>query len=63
MALSKKRANSSMLYVISKGIDASRITSKGYGESKIINHCKNGVKCSEAEHGQNRRTEFVITKM
>jgi hypothetical protein len=26
----------------------------------ILNHCKNGVKCSDAEHAVNRRTEFKL---
>lgn len=42
---------SAWTYIISKGIDASRIESAvGYGESRLTNKCKNGVKCAEAEH-------------
>lgn len=67
MDLSAKRASSSAAYVISKGIDKSRIYGKGYGESKPVNECKcEGVvksKCSEVEHQKNRRTEFIIVKM
>lgn len=59
--LSDKRAKSSAAYIVSKGISESRITGKGYGEYKLINRCSDGVKCSEKEHQQNRRTEFKVT--
>lgn len=61
--LSQKRAESSGKYIISKGIDAKRLSWKGYGESKPLNKCKDGVKCSEPEYSINRRTEFKIVKM
>jgi len=58
--LSTKRANSTVAYIINHGIDSSRITAKGYGETQPTNKCTNGVRCSKIEHQQNRRTEFVI---
>lgn len=61
--LSDKRAKASAAYIISQGIDASRITGKGYGESQLINECADGVKCSEEQHQNNRRTEFKVVKM
>jgi outer membrane protein OmpA-like peptidoglycan-associated protein len=61
--LSQKRAESSGKYIISKGIDAKKLSWKGYGESKPLNKCKDGVKCSEPEYSINRRTEFKIVKM
>ncbi|MFK5879753.1 MAG: OmpA family protein [Flavobacteriaceae bacterium] len=60
MRLSEDRASSTMAYIISKGIDPNRIIGKGYGETQLVNKCTNGVKCSEAEHQANRRTEFVV---
>lgn len=60
-ALSQKRAESAVAYIIGKGIAKDRIVAKGYGESKLKNQCADGVKCSEAEHQQNRRTEIRIT--
>ena len=60
LELSNKRANSVMSYIISKGIDADRISGKGYGETQLVNKCSNGVKCTETEHQLNRRTEFLI---
>ncbi|MCB9305582.1 MAG: OmpA family protein [Lewinellaceae bacterium] len=61
MDLSHKRALSAVAYIISEGIDSARITAKGYGESQLVNRCRNGVPCSEAEHQLNRRTELRIT--
>ena len=61
MKLSERRAKSTVDYIVSKGIDASRIIYKGYGETQLVNKCANGVKCSKEEHQANRRTEFKIT--
>jgi outer membrane protein OmpA-like peptidoglycan-associated protein len=61
--LSTRRAASTVNYIIDKGIDPSRITGKGYGETQLINGCSDGVDCTEAQHAMNRRTEFVIIKM
>lgn len=63
LRLSDKRAKASAQYIISKGIDPSRINGKGYGETMLLNKCGNGIKCTEEEHQQNRRTEFIIVKM
>ena len=56
--LSEKRAQSTVQYVISQGIDDSRISGKGYGEDKPVVACGNG--CSDADHQKNRRSEFII---
>ncbi len=58
--LSERRAKSSLDWIISRGINSSRITGKGYGETKLVNKCSNGVHCTETEHQLNRRTEFII---
>jgi outer membrane protein OmpA-like peptidoglycan-associated protein len=58
--LSQKRSESAVAYIISRNIDKSRLVAKGYGETQLINHCGNGVECSDSEHRQNRRTEFKI---
>ena len=60
MKLSERRAKSTVDYIVSKGIDAGRITYMGYGESQLVNDCANGVECSEEAHQLNRRTEFRI---
>ena len=60
MELSKKRASEVVRYIISKGINYNRIYGKGYGETLPLNHCVNGVECTELEFLKNRRTEFFI---
>ncbi|QLC65173.1 OmpA family protein [Flavobacterium sp. LPB0248] len=61
LKLSDNRAKSTRDYLLSQGIDPSRIESAiGYGETRLVNRCKNGVKCSEEEHAQNRRSDFII---
>ena len=62
--LSIDRANSTYEYLISKGIDSSRITEhEGFGERRLTNGCENGAKCEENEHQLNRRTQFIVVKM
>jgi outer membrane protein OmpA-like peptidoglycan-associated protein/tetratricopeptide (TPR) repeat protein len=58
--LSQRRAESVVAYLIKNGIDKSRLQAKGYGETKLANNCGDGKKCSDAEHQQNRRTEFMV---
>lgn len=58
--LSEKRAKAAVDYLVSKGIHKSRLGHKGFGETRLLNHCKDGIECSEEEHQQNRRTEFII---
>ena len=60
MILSKKRTESSVNYLISKGVKSNSIVSKWFGESMLLNKCKDGVTCSEAEHTINRRTEIKV---
>lgn len=60
LKLSDRRAKSAVAYMVTQGIVADRMVGKGYGEQKILNHCKNDVKCTDEEHQFNRRTEFTI---
>jgi len=60
LRLSKKRAKSAASYISSRISNPSRISSKGYGESKLINDCNCRSKCSKESHQENRRTEFII---
>jgi outer membrane protein OmpA-like peptidoglycan-associated protein len=62
MALSKRRAKSAVDYIVAHGIAPNRISGIGYGETRLINKCGNGVECSDEEHAQNRRLEFKVTK-
>jgi outer membrane protein OmpA-like peptidoglycan-associated protein len=61
MDLSQKRAQSAVDYIVSNGkVSSDRIKAKGYGETQIINRCRNGVECPDQEHERNRRTEIKI---
>ena len=57
--LSEQRAQSTVQYLLSKGIIKDRISGKGYGNTEPIVKCS---LCTEEEHSQNRRSEFVIIK-
>ncbi len=59
-ALSEKRGNAAVRYLISRGIAPNRISATGFGEEVLVNDCGDGVSCSEVQHQQNRRTEVKI---
>jgi outer membrane protein OmpA-like peptidoglycan-associated protein len=62
--LSIDRANATYEYLISNGIDPSRITEhKGFGERRLTNGCEDGAKCEDEEHQLNRRTQFIVVQM
>ena len=61
--LSDRRAKSTMAWLVKNGVETSRLTAKGYGETQLVNKCADGVKCPEAEHQANRRSEFIIVSM
>lgn len=58
--LSQARAESVVNYLVSRGIQRSRLVAKGYGESQLKNRCADGVNCTEAEHAINRRIEYRV---
>jgi len=60
LTLSQKRAQAVVDFLVENGIARDRLVAKGYGSTKLLNHCAKGVKCSDAEHEQNRRTEVKI---
>jgi outer membrane protein OmpA-like peptidoglycan-associated protein len=66
-ALSDRRAKSTMAWLVKNGIDASRLTAKGYGESQLVNDCgcepTNQSNCTEEQHQANRRSEFIVVSM
>ncbi len=61
--MSDRRAKRAIDFIISKGISATRISGKGYGETNLINDCTNEKECTNEQRAINRRTEFVIVKM
>lgn len=58
--LSQKRAESTVKYMVSKGIARDRLDGEGFGEKLLLNECDDGVSCSKEKHQLNRRSEFII---
>ena len=61
--LSNNRAKSSKEWLIKQGISSDRLTAKGYGETNLVNNCKDGVDCNEEQHQANRRSEFIVISL
>jgi outer membrane protein OmpA-like peptidoglycan-associated protein/tetratricopeptide (TPR) repeat protein len=62
LKLSKERAKSAFNYLVSKGIDPTKIEYSGFGETQLLNQCGNGVECTEEEHAINRRSIIKIVR-
>lgn len=62
LSLTQKRADVCANYLINRGIKTSRIYAKGYGATQLLNRCKQNTDCNNAQHLENRRTEFVVLK-
>jgi len=60
--LSQKRAQNTVAYLVDQGIDASRISGKGFGEEQLTNDCITRESCSDDRHQENRRSEFVVVE-
>lgn len=60
LALSDRRAKSTIQWLVAKGINKNRIIGRGYGESQLVNKCSDDEICSEADHQLNRRSEFIV---
>lgn len=64
--LSEKRAKACADYIKKRITNPERITSKGYGETGLMNACACEGKvlsdCTDAEHQKNRRAEFIIVQ-
>ncbi|MFY7887507.1 MAG: OmpA family protein [Spirosomataceae bacterium] len=63
LQLTQRRSNSIVDYMVGKGIERSRMIPKGYGESMLVNKCRDGIVCTEREHERNRRTTIRILKI
>lgn len=61
--LSENRAKSTINWLVKNGVNPSRLTGKGYGETQLVNQCTDDVKCTEEEHQLNRRSEFIISEL
>lgn len=62
MDLSQRRADAAVAFLTADGVDPSRLVSRGYGFSRLANHCAPGVECTDEEHQFNRRVEFFVIK-
>ena len=60
LKISNDRAAAVVSYITEKGIDPERLEAFGYGDKNLINHCAKGVECTENQHKENRRIEFVV---
>lgn len=60
LTLSQKRSDSCVQYLMFKGVKSTQLIAKGYGETQLKNHCKNGVVCSDDDHSVNRRVEIKV---
>jgi len=58
--LSQRRAQAAVDYLVGRGIARERMVAKGYGETRLVNECGNGVPCGREAHQANRRTEVTI---
>ena len=63
LKLSERRAQSTIKWIIDRGIDPSRVIGKGYGSTHLLNDCKKGIPCSVDQHQKNRRSEFIILSL
>ena len=60
LELSQRRAQSAVDYLIQIGVPKESLIAKGFGETKPVNNCTNGAKCTEEEFQKNRRTTFRV---
>ncbi|NJW53929.1 OmpA family protein [Salinimicrobium oceani] len=59
MKLSQRRAEATLEYLVNKGIDRSRLTAIGFGETKPLNDCTKPTGCTNEQYARNRRSEFT----
>lgn len=59
--LSDNRVKATSEFLVENGVAISRISGRGYGETEPVNKCRNGVECSEIQHEENRRSEFILS--
>ena len=58
--LSQKRAQSTVDFLVAKGISKDRLIAIGLGETKPLNSCRDYINCTEPQYAINRRTEFKV---
>ncbi len=60
LVLSQKRAESTVYYLLSKGVSIKQLIPVGCGEKFLKNLCDSDSRCSEADHAVNRRVEIKV---
>lgn len=60
LKISTDRAGAVVSYISGKGIDPERLEAFGYGDKNLTNHCAKGVECTDIQHKENRRIEFIV---
>ena len=60
--LSQRRAENTIAFLVANGIAAERLSGEGFGESRLANDCTTREKCTDEEHEQNRRSEFIVVQ-
>ena len=60
LSLSQRRATAAVEYLVNCGIARDRMVAEGYGETRPLNKCSDGVSCTAEQHQANRRTEIKI---
>ena len=63
LRLSEERAKATIKWLVGQGVNNNRLSGKGYGESQLLNKCSDGIECTEQEHQNNRRSEFIVTAL
>ena len=63
MVLSQRRAESTVYYLLSKGVNKNQLIPIGYGEKFLKNKCDSDSHCSEEEHAINRRVEIKVMSL
>ncbi len=58
--LSEKRVNSTKDYLLSKGVEETKLAAESYGERQLLNECDDNTYCPEEKHKINRRSEFIV---
>lgn len=61
--LTQRRADAIMEHLRTKGVLKERVRARGFGATRLVNHCAAGVQCTEAEHAANRRNEWTVTSV
>ena len=62
LALSEKRAKNTVAYLVANGVDSSRVSGVGFGESQLTNDCTTRESCTDERHQENRRSEIMVVE-